>query len=249
MFQYTHALEIKQKEPCIPMLFQIGKSIKPWHGPNVFQVFGIKAKWKLSLFLFLQKRCYCLFSFRPLYSYSSSYNKNKGFYLSHFHEGYYQDVNMVNHVKEQVTKTFVFQKSLLNEKTKQIVSKKVCENSISIHVRRMNHLELSDTFGTISSDYYRQACDYIQEKTYRGTIYVFSDDIAWCKENLGIPNVIFVDWNTGNDYWQDMCLMSCCRHNVIANSTFSWWAAWLNTYSNKIIIAPRKWKKTIMVIN
>lgn len=80
--------------------------------------------------------------------------------------------------------------------------------------------------------------------TWVGRIVLFSDDIEWAKQNMQIKNGIFVDWNKSIDSWQDMYLMSLCKHNIIANSSFSWWGAWLNTNPNKIVIAPQQWMKS-----
>ena len=74
----------------------------------------------------------------------------------------------------------------------------------------------------------------------------FSDDINWVKENLPLERAIYIDWNKGLDSWQDMALMSMCKHNIIANSTFSWWGAWLNNNPNKIVISP-DWSGTDMI--
>ena len=73
--------------------------------------------------------------------------------------------------------------------------------------------------------------------------YVFSDDLEWVKANFDLPDAVYVDWNKGEDSWQDMMLMSRCRHHVICNSTFSWWGAWLNPRKEKIIIAPERWTR------
>ena len=69
--------------------------------------------------------------------------------------------------------------------------------------------------------------------------------MEWVKDNLVLENAIYVDHNKGLDSWQDMYLMSQCNHNIIANSTFSWWGAWLNNNDNKVVIAPKRWWSTI----
>lgn len=73
---------------------------------------------------------------------------------------------------------------------------------------------------------------------------IFSDNIEWCRANLSMEDALYVDWNNGVDSWQDMYLMSLCKHNIIANSSFSWWGAWLNENPNKIVIAPKQWMKS-----
>jgi hypothetical protein len=79
----------------------------------------------------------------------------------------------------------------------------------------------------------------------RAKFYVFSNDIDWVKQNLNIANVAYIDFNQGKDSWQDMMLMSHCRHNVICNSSFSWWGAWLNPNPEKVVIAPKRWYSDI----
>lgn len=71
--------------------------------------------------------------------------------------------------------------------------------------------------------------------------FVFSDDISWVKGNLDIPQAVYIEGNTGKDAYIDMQLMSLCRHHIIANSSFSWWGAWLNPAPDKIVLAPDRW--------
>lgn len=73
------------------------------------------------------------------------------------------------------------------------------------------------------------------------TFFFFSDDIEWVKQNFKFNNVYFIDWNKGNKSWEDMALMASAKHNIIANSSFSRWGAWLNTHPYKQVIAPQKW--------
>jgi hypothetical protein len=118
-------------------------------------------------------------------------------------------------------------------------------NAVSLHVRRgdyVNNAKTSATHGLCSLDYYRAAIQHIIKQVENPHFFVFSDDIAWVKNNLKIDSPHqFVDHNSGEESYNDMRLMSLCKHNIIANSSFSWWAAWLNTNPQKIVIAPQNW--------
>ena len=112
-------------------------------------------------------------------------------------------------------------------------------NSVSLHVRRGNYLNTKN-INVLDVDYYMKAADYIRKNVEKPTFYVFSDDLEWCKNSLGfLDDCIYVD-RTQTDI-DDLKLMSFCRHNIIANSSFSWWGAWLNQNPKKTVIAPKGW--------
>lgn len=108
-------------------------------------------------------------------------------------------------------------------------------NSISLHVRRTDYLTSNGFHFVQPVQYYQSAIEEIG--TY-DKIYVFSDDIHWCKNNLHFDNIIFME---NRDELEDLWLMSYCKNNIIANSSFSWWGAWLNTDKDKKVITPKKW--------
>lgn len=119
-----------------------------------------------------------------------------------------------------------------------------CE-SVSLHVRRGDMAQNPDTMavhGLCSPRYYRQAIKHIAGLVRNPEIFIFSDDIGWAKSNLdtGVTSH-YVAHNTGVSSFYDMHLMSLCKHNIIANSTFSWWGAWLNRNPDKIVVAPQRW--------
>jgi hypothetical protein len=114
------------------------------------------------------------------------------------------------------------------------------ENSVSIHVRHEDFLQFNTMEELPSVGYYQRAVDIIDGKTQVDHIFVFSDDMKWCKENLKDRRVVLVRWYVD---FVDMYLMSLCRHNIIADSTFSWWGSYLNVNKDKIVIAPEKWNK------
>lgn len=116
-------------------------------------------------------------------------------------------------------------------------------NSVSIHVRRGDYVSNSETralYDVCNLQYYSRAIDYIVENVENPIFFVFSDDIEWVKQNLEINFEKYFMENNGKDY-EDLMLMSLCKNNIIANSTFSWWGAWLNSNVEKIIIAPEIW--------
>jgi len=120
-------------------------------------------------------------------------------------------------------------------------------NSISLHIRRGDYVSnpsLKNIYYNCSIEYYEKAMDYIAEHVNEPLFFIFSDDIAWAKANLKSKyNMIFIDANDADHSYEDLRLMSLCKHNITANSTFSWWGAWLNNTNNKIVITPKQWFK------
>lgn len=124
-------------------------------------------------------------------------------------------------------------------------------NSVSVHIRRGDYINnpfYKNILGEVcDNEYYHEAIKIIESKDNNLEYYVFSDDIEWVKNNivaLKDKKVIYVNWNKAEKSYIDMQLMSLCKHNIIANSTFSWWGAWLNQNDNKIVIGPKKWFKS-----
>lgn len=121
------------------------------------------------------------------------------------------------------------------------------EQPISVHIRRgdyVTHPEFSQSFGFVGVDYYRSAIARLTAQFPAARLFVFSDDPAWVREHL-TPDAPFVFVNnTGPDAdLDDLQLMSLCKHHIIANSSFSWWGAWLNADKRKVVIAPDRWFK------
>ncbi len=118
-------------------------------------------------------------------------------------------------------------------------------NAVSLHVRRGDYVNNSKTnsmHGVCSLDYYQAAIEFILNRVKNPCFFVFSDDITWVKQNLKMTvRCEYIDHNQGPASHFDMQLMSICKHHIIANSSFSWWGAWLNPDPEKIVIAPQKW--------
>lgn len=161
------------------------------------------------------------------------------------YDGEWQSEKWFKDCKNEVINAFSFK--YISEKNIKEASIIQCNESVSIHVRRGDYVGNNTYANCATKDYYIRAIDYIKSKYPECRFWVFSNEIDWCKENLidTIGNkVSFVDWNTGNDSYQDMYLMSQCKHNIIANSSFSWWGAYLNKNEDKIVVAPEKWFNT-----
>lgn len=149
-------------------------------------------------------------------------------------------------IKNEIFNIFKFDESILSEQSILYMQQINSYNSVSIHIRRGDYLTpyyKSAVGESCTLEYYEKAISIINEKVEDPTFFVFSDDIEFAKQNLKANKIVFVDHNKADDSWQDMYLMSKCKHNIIANSTFSWWAAYLNKNREKIIIAPELWWK------
>ena len=176
--------------------------------------------------------------------FNSKYLKiNKSSYIT----GYWQCENYFNNYFPIIANEFEIKippclknQSLIDE----INSEK---ESVSLHIRRGNYVNeenVSKIHGTVSMKYYESAINYIELNSVNPKFYIFSDDINWAKENLKLSHrVIFVDINDDQTDYEDIRLMSLCKNNIIANSTFSWWGAYLNKNNDKIVIAPKQWFK------
>lgn len=144
-------------------------------------------------------------------------------------------------IKENIKKLYRFPE-IMDEKNKNIANKIKYSNSISLHIRRGDYLKEKGLGNLAPLFYYKAAIKYILKEVKNPVFFIFSNDIKWCKENLKLDYPIYyINWNKGTKSFRDMQLMSLCKHNIIPNSTFSWWGAWLNDNPNKIVIAPERW--------
>ncbi len=156
-----------------------------------------------------------------------SYNPSYNYYL----DGYFQNEDYFNISSDIIREEL----KPNNDFLKKIESIPLNKNTISIHIRRTDYITSNGYHPVQSLDYYKSSIEMIGDYDH---IFVFSDDINWCKENLKFDNMIFIE---GNDEVEDIWLMSLCKNNIIANSSFSWWSAWLNKNENKKVIYPKNW--------
>jgi hypothetical protein len=164
-----------------------------------------------------------------------------GAYLS----GYWQSEKYFADIAGTIRNEFTL-RHLPDAYNAQMADEIMAADSVALHVRRLENVTMADRAavqGTCSVDYYRMAVDRIVEAIPNPHFFIFSDDMLWVRENIRLDfPVTYIDKNyaAGKDS-EDLRLMSLCKHNIIANSTFSWWGAWLNPNPQKVVITPRRW--------
>lgn len=157
--------------------------------------------------------------------------------------GYWQSEKYFRRFGAEIRQQFRFMSPLSDENKNWSELISGC-NSISLHVRRGDYLSKKNigVHGVCSLEYYETAVKRICEHVSSPEFFIFSDDMDWVRSNLRIPfRFHCVENNNGKDSFNDMRLMSLCKHHIIANSSFSWWGAWLNPDPDKVVIAPKKW--------
>ena len=158
-------------------------------------------------------------------------------------DGYWQSEKYFKNIENIIRNDFQI-KADFKEKNKNLEEKIKSTESVSIHIRRGDYVtnEVTNNFhGICSVDYYQNAIKQISQLVSYPVFYIFSDDIEWAKTNIVSDfSTYYVD-NDVDSNDEDLKLMSMCKHHIIANSSFSWWGAWLNPDLNKIVIAPSKW--------
>lgn len=159
---------------------------------------------------------------------------------STYYRGSWQNPEYFTSVAKELREKLIFPE-FTEPKSLALCQEMAEHETVAIHIRRGDYLKHKALGGICDLPYYQNAIKAIEKLTDKPLYIIFSDDITWCRENIDVDNVRFVDWNSGEQSFQDMHLMSLCKHNVIANSSFSWWGAWLNSNPNKVVIAPDKW--------
>jgi hypothetical protein len=159
-------------------------------------------------------------------------------------DGYWQSERYFSDIAGVLRRDFTA-RAPLNRQNEALAAGIDVVNAVSLHVRRGDYVDDPTTnrfHGICSPDYYERALAFIIARAGMPELFVFSDDQQWARANLrfSVP-MTFIDANPPDRGHLDMYLMARCRHNIIANSSFSWWGAWLNPSSEKIIVAPQRW--------
>jgi hypothetical protein len=159
-------------------------------------------------------------------------------------DGYWQSYKYFEEFNDDIKKDFSFKNPIKNNENtniKNMVNDIMMSNSIMVNIRRADYLN-NNFHGVMGVDYINEASKIIESKINNPKYFVFSDDIFWCKENLKLDNMVIVDHEyKGDRFGLYLQLMKSCKHFIIPNSTFAWWAAWMGDNKNKIIISPKSW--------
>lgn len=194
--------------------------------------------WQVGKFLLPKKKGMCVEKSNLSFDHTIFHNSQYQYF-----DGYWQNERYFKHCAKQIRKIFTFP-PFTEQKNLQLAKQIQCNISTSIHIRRGDYLNNHLYNGICGLEYYKEAISLIEKLTTTTLYCVFSDDIPWCKQHIEPyikKAIIYVNWNTKGQSFRDMQLMSLCTHNIIANSSFSWWSAWLNQHTEKIIIAPKEW--------
>ena len=156
--------------------------------------------------------------------------------------GCWQSEKYFSDIKEEVRGAFTFKHIELSEKMQEYEKQMQETNSVSLHIRRGDYLEVSDVYGGICTpEYYEKAMKQMEEWNPDCHFFVFTNDVCWVKEHYQQKNLTVVEGNDEDAGYIDMYLMTKCKHYILANSSFSWWGCYLNPSENKKVIAPKKW--------
>lgn len=157
--------------------------------------------------------------------------------------GFWQNPRYFNEFTEQIKKDLSFPSNLSVAASEYLKKIKNCEVPVSLHIRRGDYLKHANLQGICTTEYYQKCLEMILQKHKNIIVFIFSDDHEWVKVNIdfGVPMVVIEHTDKSFKDYEDLLLMSECQHHVIANSSFSWWGAWLGKNPNKIVCAPSKW--------
>lgn len=162
-----------------------------------------------------------------------------------YYKGHWQSPKYFAGIESEIRKDFALRYPLSAEG--QTVADKIKEfgdSIVSVHIRRGDYVSsksVQDTIGVLPLLYYESAQRHINSQIKNPHYFIFSDDVEWVEKNMHIENAIYVSRSKNLKDYEEMYLMSMCSNNIVANSSFSWWAAWLNQNPGKIVIAPEKW--------
>lgn len=171
-----------------------------------------------------------------------TFDVKKGAFLPTYYKGYFFDLSYFDSIKDVLQREFVLKEKMrLPGELSRLLRN---EDTISIHVRRGDFLKLNRDIS--QKEYYPKTLAYMSKVVSQPTYLVFSDDIEWVREHLEIPGEKIYVSEMGFQDYEEMAIMKHCKHHIIANSTFSYWPAYLNANPDKVVVCPKNWKTDII---
>ncbi len=247
MFIYALYLQMKKRFSSVQIDLSDMVHYKVHHGYEMNRIFNLP-KTEFCINQKLKKVLEFLF-FKTILERKQNgsleaYTKNYTWPFIYF-KGFYQSEKYFSEIKDEIRQAFTFNLNIANAQSLEMMKQiDADDKAVSLHIRRGDYLQPKhwESIGCVCQlPYYQNALSELEKRIPNPSYYVFSDDIDWVKENIPLENATYINWNKGEDSWQDMMLMSHCRNHIICNSTFSWWGAWLNPREDKVVIIPEKW--------
>lgn len=156
--------------------------------------------------------------------------------------GCWQSDKYFKNIKKEVRNAFTFRNIELSKEMQNYKKAMESSNSVSVHIRRGDYLQADEVYGGIcTEEYYERAMKKMEEEMPDCHFFIFTNDVPWAKEHMAGENVTVVEGNDEDAGYLDMYLMTCCKHYILANSSFSWWGCYLNPSEEKKVIAPKTW--------
>lgn len=246
MFQYALYLALREKGKKAKLDTSLFSHLTMHNGYELERCFGIRApqvtvtEWSKIKLRFLLKFKPSIIIFEDKKYYTNGVFNTNCLYLS----GYWQSEKYFKFIESKIRKAFEFQN--INNKNKKIAEDIASRTSVSLHLRRGDYVGNQLYTGVCNEEYYAKAITLLINlinPQIKPQFYLFSDDKEYAKQFASKHNIsaTVITCNKAEDNYQDMYLMSQCKHNIMANSSFSWWGAWLNNNHDKIVIAPERW--------
>jgi hypothetical protein len=248
MFQYAFALALRDAQPGTRVLIDRAEYVLSWRRPShnkygLSQAFGIRDAGYFGGKLFA-KLLETIGLAKLIRTQALIYNPEL-LTMHHrgilFHAGYWQSEKYFLPFAERLRQIFRFRVPESVAVRAFAEEMKLC-TSVALHIRRTDYQKQSDLYRDVYREgYYGKAIAFIKEHVASPVFFIFSDDIVWCREHFVGPEFRIVEHAKGELAHTDMYLMTQCKHVITANSTFSWWGAWLNANPQKIVVSPKEW--------
>lgn len=246
MFEYAYLIALMERGYKVGLnlsLYNVKKQHNGWELSDVFKVkkpvqrFRRLSKWLVRLLCHYPENLF-LRTERSVMEYNPIWIKPSKAFL----KGVWINPRYFESVEHIIRDVYRFRN--IDDRNLMLATTLRTSESVSIHIRRGDYLNLPN-YCVCDEAFYVTAMDMIKKMVENPVFYIFSNDPEWCNAFMEKQKVDYkiIDHNIGADSYKDMFLMTQCHHNIIANSTFSWWGAWLNQSPGKIVIAPKYWFK------